>query len=88
MEASGLNSLPAFDSFDELTFANSSESFKIRCAALAFLLGRFFLVAIILLFFNYPTAADNLVIVIEDRRLSGRNRALRFIKCYFRAIVR
>ena len=47
IEVSGLNSLPAFESLDELTFANSSESFKIRCAALAFLLGRFFLVVII-----------------------------------------
>ena len=75
------NSSPEAASFAAFAASNfdSASSFW---AAFAVLLGLFFAFAIDISFsiLNYPAAAYNLISVIEDRRLAGRDRTLRFVK--------
>ena len=76
---------------DALAFARSFESFSIFNAALAVLLNLFFSFAIfkyfLLVFYN-PTAADAFLAIVKNRRLSGRNGALRFVENDAGAIIR
>jgi hypothetical protein len=85
-----LNSSPRWISRSFFS-ANSFEFSNNFCAAFAVLLGRFFAFAIFLIVHlrsHDPSATDNLVTIVKDRRLPGCDGALWLVEYYSCSCVR